>query len=382
LQVEHPVTEAITGLDLVEWQLRVAAGEPLPKLQDELRMHGHAIEARICAENPNQQFLPATGQLVHFAAPPAARFTLAGANGVRLDTGVTRGDVVSPYYDSMLAKLIVWGADRAQALAKLDAALADMHVVGVANNVAFLRDVVQSPSFSQANLDTALIERERAHLFKVNTLTLAQASAAVVANVLQREAHQVGTDPWSARDGWQTTGVAARRLMLQWPQVHSAQMAGGQTVDEQAVQVTFTPGALRIEGVSEHSFAWRPTSEPGQLSVCLDGEWVDVSVVCHGAARHVFARSGQAVMTLVDPLVSSQQADDAAGGLNAPMPGKVVSMVVAAGDAVTKGQVVAVMEAMKMEHSIASPRDGVVGEVLYAVGDQVAEGQALLTLTD
>jgi 3-methylcrotonyl-CoA carboxylase alpha subunit len=382
LQVEHPVTEAITGLDLVEWQLRVAAGEPLPKLQDELRMHGHAIEARICAENPNQQFLPATGQLVHFAAPPAARFTLAGANGVRLDTGVTRGDVVSPYYDSMLAKLIVWGADRAQALAKLDAALADMHVVGVANNVAFLRDVVQSPSFSQANLDTALIERERAHLFKVNTLTLAQASAAVVANVLQREAHQVGTDPWSARDGWQTTGVAARRLMLQWPQVHSAQMAGGQTVDEQAVQVTFTPGALRIEGVSAHSFAWRPTSEPGQLSVCLDGEWTDVSVVCHGAARHVFARSGQAVMTLVDPLVSSQQADDAAGGLNAPMPGKVVSMVVAAGDAVTKGQVVAVMEAMKMEHSIASPRDGVVGEVLYAVGDQVAEGQALLTLTD
>ena len=380
LQVEHPVTEAITGLDLVEWQLRVAAGEVLPLAQDQLRMHGHAIEARICAENPNQQFLPATGTLAHFGVPNATRFELAAANGVRLDTGVAQGDTISPFYDSMVAKLIVWGADREQALAKLDAALSETHIVGVATNVAFLRDVVQSRSFSQANLDTALIERERANLFKVNTLSLAPAAAAVVASSLQQEQALVGADPWSARDAWQTTGAAPRRWAMQW-------QAGEHTQDVQ-VKLLADQLSVVIDGAAmQHSFAWRAANGEGgattnAVSVCVDGQWVDATVVAAGVQRHVFSRSGQATLGLIDPLAASQQVDDAAGGLNAPMPGKVVSMAVKAGDKVAKGQVVAVMEAMKMEHSIASPRDGVVGEVLYAVGDQVAEGQALLTLQD
>ncbi len=179
LQVEHPVTEAITGLDLVEWQLRVASGGPLPLKQHELRIHGHSIEARICAENPDANFLPATGRLDVYRTPAAASFELGN---VRLDAGVREGDAISPFYDSMIAKLIVWGADREQALARLDAALAQTHIVGLHTNVAFLRRVVQSRSFAGADLDTALIERERAALFNAAPLPLEVAAAGVVAH--------------------------------------------------------------------------------------------------------------------------------------------------------------------------------------------------------
>ena len=185
LQVEHPVTEAITGLDLVEWQLRVASGEPLPLKQDELRIHGHAIEARICAENPDKQFMPATGTLQVYRTPQATR--ASSAADVRFDAGVREGDAISPYYDSMVAKLIVWGADRAQALARLDAALAQTHIVGLHTNVAFLRRVVASRSFAQADLDTALIERERAALFDTAPLPAEIAAAGVVAHALASE---------------------------------------------------------------------------------------------------------------------------------------------------------------------------------------------------
>jgi 3-methylcrotonyl-CoA carboxylase alpha subunit len=167
LQVEHPVTEAITGLDLVEWQLRVASGEPLPLKQDELRIHGHAIEARICAENPDNNFLPATGTLQVYGCRTAAHSSGHGQrHGVRVDSGVREGDTISPFYDSMVAKLIVHGDTREQALARLDTALAQTHIVGLATNVQFLRHVTTSHSFAQAQLDTALIPRESAVLFK------------------------------------------------------------------------------------------------------------------------------------------------------------------------------------------------------------------------
>ena len=156
LQVEHPVTEAITGLDLVEWQLRVASGEALPLKQDQLQIHGHAIEARICAENPDNNFLPATGTLRVYRKPQATAFQ---RSRVRIDDGVREGDVISPFYDSMIAKLIVHGATREEALARLDEALAATHIVGLATNVQFLRHVVRSRSFAQADLDTALIPR-------------------------------------------------------------------------------------------------------------------------------------------------------------------------------------------------------------------------------
>ena len=370
LQVEHPVTEAVTGLDLVAWQLRVAAGEPLPKSQDQLQLNGHAIEARICAENPNQDFLPATGPLWHFSGPEASHFCFT-AGGVRLDTGVTQGDVVSPFYDSMLAKLIVWGADRDEALAKLDKALSEMQVVGVANNVAFLRDVVQSASFSQGDLDTDLIARERDNLFKTQTLSEDLAVAGVMGMVLRQEVDAMGSNPWQAVDGWQVVGAPPRPFQLQG--------AWGDEVRALNVVLYSTPQRLRIAD-TDHAFEWR--AHPRGVSVCLNGVWTDLSVVASAGQYHVFSRAGHAVLQRVDPLAGSAQAADALGGLNTPMPGKLIRMDVAVGDTVAKGQVLAVMEAMKMEHSIASPRDGVVSEVFYAVGDQVAEGQALLTLQD
>ena len=370
LQVEHPVTEAVTGLDLVAWQLRVAAGEPLPKSQDQLQLNGHAIEARICAENPNQDFLPATGPLWHFSGPEASHFCFT-AGGVRLDTGVTQGDVVSPFYDSMLAKLIVWGADRDEALAKLDKALSEMQVVGVANNVAFLRDVVQSASFSQGDLDTDLIARERDNLFKTQTLSEDLAVAGVMGMVLRQEIDAMGSNPWQAVDGWQVVGAPPRPFQLQG--------AWGDEVRALDVVLYSTPQRVRIAD-TDHAFEWR--AHPRGVSVCLNGVWTDLSVVASAGQYHVFSRAGHAVLQRVDPLAGSAQAADALGGLNTPMPGKLIRMDVAVGDTVAKGQVLAVMEAMKMEHSIASPRDGVVSEVFYAVGDQVAEGQALLTLQD
>ena len=370
LQVEHPVTEAVTGLDLVAWQLRVAAGEPLPKSQDQLQLNGHAIEARICAENPNQDFLPATGPLWHFSGPEASHFCFT-AGGVRLDTGVTQGDVVSPFYDSMLAKLIVWGADRDEALAKLDKALSEMQVVGVANNVAFLRDVVQSASFSQGDLDTDLIARERDNLFKTQTLSEDLAVAGVMGMVLRQEIDAMGSNPWQAVDGWQVVGAPPRPFQLQ----------GAWGDEVRALDVVLYSGPQRVRiADTDHAFEWR--AHPRGVSVCLNGVWTDLSVVASAGQYHVFSRAGHAVLQRVDPLAGSAQAADALGGLNTPMPGKLIRMDVAVGDTVAKGQVLAVMEAMKMEHSIASPRDGVVSEVFYAVGDQVAEGQALLTLQD
>jgi 3-methylcrotonyl-CoA carboxylase alpha subunit len=213
LQVEHPVTEAITGLDLVEWQLRVASGEPLPLKQEDLRITGHAIEARICAENPDNNFLPATGTLAVYRKPACTAFE---RGTVRVDDGVREGDAISPFYDSMIAKLIVHGATRAEALARLDEALARTHIVGLATNVQFLRHVVRSPSFAQANLDTALIPREQAVLFHQEPVGLPLAAAAAVAQTLLDEKAAEGPDPFSRRDGWRSHGVTVRRFAFEF----------------------------------------------------------------------------------------------------------------------------------------------------------------------
>src|SRR4051812_10795881 len=218
LQVEHPVTEAITGLDLVEWQLRVAAGEPLPMQQADLRIHGHAIEARICAENPDNNFLPATGTLHVYRKPPHAAFE---RGAVRVDDGVREGDAISPWYDSMIAKLIVHGATREEALARLDEALAGTHIVGLATNVQFLRHVVKSRSFAQADLDTALIPREAAVLFHQQPVGLELAAAAAVAKTVLDEQALAGNDPFSRRDGWRSHGAATRRLEFEFAGEHA-----------------------------------------------------------------------------------------------------------------------------------------------------------------
>jgi len=365
LQVEHPVTEAITGLDLVEWQLRVASGEPLPLKQDELRIHGHAIEARICAENPDSNFLPATGRLEVYRTPESTSFE---RGLVRVDAGVREGDAVLPYYDSMIAKLIVWGADREQALARLDAALAATHIVGLHTNVAFLRRVAASPSFANADLDTALIERERKRLFNAEPLPLEVAAAGVVAHALAAEQVLEGRDPWSRRDGWRLHGSATRRFDIEAQGAHHV-FSLDRHGDAQAL----------VQGTKRRPFAARARGH-GLHDVTLDGRRWSLHVYATGERFSVFAPEGSAVVDEFDPIAHSADGAKESGGLAAPMPGKVIAFLAKAGDQVTEGQPLAVMEAMKMEHTIAAPRDGTIAELLYAVGDQVNEGGELLRM--
>ncbi|HSV80962.1 MAG TPA: acetyl/propionyl/methylcrotonyl-CoA carboxylase subunit alpha [Ramlibacter sp.] len=367
LQVEHPVTEAITGLDLVEWQLRVASGEKLPLKQEELRIQGHAIEARICAENPDNNFLPATGTLHVYRKPPAAAF---GRAPVRIDDGVREGDPISPYYDSMIAKLIVHGATREEALARLDEALAATHIVGLHTNVQFLRHVVKSRSFATADLDTALIPREQAVLFHQQPVGLELASAAAVARTLLDEQQLAGADPFSRRDGWRSHGVGARRFEFDFEGRHTEAelryLRDGRLV-------------LAVNGSPEMPLAFRGAGDTIELQ---HGEQrIRATVYTLGETDHVFTLAGAAAIVSVDMLAHAGDQAGEGGRLTAPMPGKVVSFSVQAGDKVSKGQPLAVMEAMKMEHTIAAPADGTVAEVLYAPGDQVGEGAELLKLS-
>jgi len=369
LQVEHPVTEAITGLDLVEWQLRVASGEPLPLRQDQLRIQGHAIEARICAENPDNNFLPATGTLQVYRKPQASSFE---RSTVRVDDGVREGDTISPFYDSMVAKLIVHGDTREQALARLDTALAQTHIVGLNTNVQFLRHVVRSGAFATAKLDTALIQREAAVLFKQETVGLPAAVAAVVAHTLHAEKALQGADPFSRRDGWQSHGLAQRRFEFVWQdQPRSARL---NYLHDGALNLSLE-GDDAASGVlifaADGAGLWVQWGSAPRIFSQLDWQ---------GETAHLFTPQGATRITVLDPLAHAGEAAQEGGRLTAPMPGKVVSFAVKAGDKVKAGQPLAVMEAMKMEHTISAPKDGVVAELLYAPGDQVADGAELLKL--
>ena len=381
LQVEHPVTEAITGLDLVEWQLRVASGEPLPLKQEQLVLTGHAIEARICAENPDNNFLPATGTLQVYRKPAHTAFELAtpakGTGCVRFDDGVREGDTISPYYDSMVAKLIVHGDTREQALARLDAALAHTHIVGLTTNVQFLRHVARSESFAQGRLDTALIQREAAVLFKQHPVGLALAAAADVAQTLLDERAAETSDPFSKTDGWRSHAEFGRRFAFEFDGLHVPACLtyghGG------TLTLAVGEGDAAMSGV----LTFEPTSTVTGQGIILTyaGQRAVVNVYRKGEVAHVHTQVGAAQIIAVDLLAHAGDGVAEGGRLTAPMPGKVVSFAVKAGDAVKKGQPLAVMEAMKMEHTIAAPIDGTVAELLFAPGDQVTEGAELLKLT-
>jgi len=361
LQVEHPVTEAITGLDLVEWQLRVASGEALPLQQADLCTTGHAIEARICAESPNQQFLPATGSLQVFHLPPHTAFT---PGTVRVDTGFGAGDAVSPFYDSLLAKLVVHADTRAQALARMDQALARLHVVGVATNVQFLRHVLHSPSFAQAQLDTALIEREAAVLFHQERVGLPLAAAACVAHTLQAEAALRTADPFSQRDGWRAYGLATRRFALEFHGIAA-----------EAVLTYRHDGSLHLAvGGVAGPLQW------GDGVLLFAGQRSVVDVYRNGPLAHIHTAQGATQIIVVDVFAQAGTVPVPGGALTAPMPGRLVAFAVRVGDAVVPGQPLAVLDAMKMEHTIAAPFAGTVAELLFAPGEQVAEGVALLRL--
>ena len=370
LQVEHPVTEMITGLDLVEWQLRVASGEPLPLRQEQLEINGHAMEARIYAEDPDRGFLPSTGWLVHLAPPPET-------DHVRVDTGVEQGDEITPHYDPMIAKLIVWGEDRRQTLARMRQALAQYRVVGVSNNVDFLARLVAVPSFANARLDTGLIEREQALLFpSAGDVPADVWFLAALAELLreqramQKKAAQSAEpdSPWRALDGWRLNGRAERKLDFRL----------GDVMQEVAVEAA-PGGTHRLKIGTQHVVARGSLGVDSELQAQLGERRLRAAVVAAAERRHVFFEGRSWPLALVDTLhVGGAGEREVEGGLRAPMPGKVIALVVEAGTKVEKGAPLLVLEAMKMEHTISAPRKGVVKAFRFVPGDQVTDGAELL----
>ena len=372
LQIEHPITEMITGLDLVEWQLRVACGEPLPLAQEQIQIHGHALEARIYAEDPAKGFLPSTGKLMHLA-PPEENLH------VRVDTGVEEGDEIGPFYDPMIAKLIVWDANREQALARMLQALAQYRIVGVANNVDFLSRLVASPAFARADLDTGLIEREREFLFDLGSpIPRDVFLVAALATLLREQAraaraaaeHTDPLSPWHLRDGWRLNSRAERRLLFRAGEL------------EKSVRVRDAEGgyalgyALELDG--------RETLVRGELGpndtlwAELGGLRLNATVVVAGERRYVFLHGRAWQLARIDPLYYSGEGGGQEGGLLAPMPGNVIALIAREGARVEKGAPLLILEAMKMEHTIAAPADGTVKAFHCAVGDQVSDGAELV----
>ena len=369
LQVEHPVTERVTGIDLVELQLRVAAGEPLPFSQKDLALRGHAVEARIYAEDPERDFLPATGRVIHLAFP-------GDSDAVRVDAGIASGDEITPWFDPMIAKLIVHGADRGQALGRLQQALSGVEIAGVRNNVAFLRRVVASQAFQRGELDTGLIERNRAELFpgraETGTDLLAAAAFAELAEeerAARERAARSGDlhSPWDRVDGWRLNADSH----------HDFVFLEGEA--QHPVRVHFSAAGLHfVTGGSGHALAGEWLEEH-RLRIRLDERVFTARAVREGSDWHIFVDGEHRRLTLRQGLPGQ---DDAAamGALTAPMPGRIVQVMSHAGEAVKKGQPLLVLEAMKMEHTITAPADGVVKEIHFAAGDQVPEGAELLKI--
>lgn len=363
LQVEHPVTECITGTDLVEWQLRVASGAALPLQQDQLQIRGHALEARLYAEDADKGFLPSTGTLRHLRLP-------TGSAHVRVDAGVEQGDAITAFYDPMIAKLIVWDVDRDAALRRMQQALAECEVVGVTTNAAFLRRLVMTDSFANARLDTALIEREQAALapHEGDTDAALWALAAVAAVATDAPAGADARDPhspWQASDGWRLGQRAPRRVTLEHRgSQRSVAVEGGHDGWSLRVDDTVVQAQGRFAG--------------GQLALQIGQTLHRARVVRDGAELYLFGADGVQRFTLHDPVSEADQAVADAGSLVAPMPGRIVATLLAPGTPVTRGTPLLVLEAMKMEHTLQAPADGTVQGYRVKAGDQVADGAILI----
>jgi 3-methylcrotonyl-CoA carboxylase alpha subunit len=348
LQVEHPVTEAVTGLDLVEWQFRVAAGEPLPLAQDQVPLRGHAVEARLYAEDPEKGFLPSSGRLVALEFPMA--------DGIRIDTGVESGAQVSPFYDPMIAKLIAHAATREEALDALGRTLDRTIALGPRTNLGFLAALCRSAGFRAGAFDTAYIDRHLAALGAVPQEPDRAAAACGVSSLMAREADRIAArrvadapdSPWDALDAFQLSGPRT----LQIP--------------------------IRIDG------------ESAVAEVAYDGDRIDISVDDERAAADFIAIDGpgsvyvlrkgrQTVVKLKDAEIDVEHLDGD-GAVTAPMHGKVLAILVEPGATVAKGQRVAVIEAMKMEHALVAPLGGTVADIVATVGSQVAEGATVLVI--
>ena len=359
LQVEHPVTEMITGLDLVEWQLRIAAGEVLPMSQDQIRAAGHAVEARIYAEAPERDFLPSTGRLHRFRTP-------AASGHLRIDAGVEEGDTVSPHYDPMIAKLVVHGGDRAEAIAGLRAALPAFEVSGISTNIAFLLALAHHPALSAAAFDTGTIDRDAADLVPGKRAAEAAQVAAAALHVLgSRRARDTRVSPWDTPDGWRLNGPAEDRLEF------------GDAEAKFSVAVRYLPGALRLT-VGETVFhATNLATSPSRVAALVDGHEMEATIFVEGDVHTVIVAGASARLSLVDPLAVAAASEIAGGAIVSPMPGKITRVLAVAGARVPKGEPLFVVEAMKMEHIVGAPADGTVAACHFFAGDFVEEGVVL-----
>jgi 3-methylcrotonyl-CoA carboxylase alpha subunit len=360
LQVEHPVTEAITGLDLVEWQLRVAAGEPLPTLHPAIA--GHAIEVRLYAEDPARDFAPSTGTL--------RRLSLPQGEGIRVDAGVRQGDAVSVNYDPMLAKIIAHGADREEARRRLLRAVAQTEVAGVRTNLPLLRAILANPAFAAADLDTGFIARHADTLLIPAPAAPRAALAAAVLRLLRDEPVTDPADPhspWGLATAWRLNGEGWQDFSLvdgDATQVIRAHLGATVTLD-------LSDGPARIEGARQDGDA---------LSFRLDGATIRARVLREGDVLSVILDGATHELRHRDPRAPSGAVDSAGGRVVAPMPGRVLQVLVAPGDVVARGAVLLVLEAMKVQMRIAAPAEGTVAAMRCAVGDLVEDGAELVTL--
>ncbi|MDE3116638.1 MAG: acetyl-CoA carboxylase biotin carboxylase subunit [Pseudomonadota bacterium] len=345
LQVEHPVTEAVTGLDLVEWQLRVAAGEKLPKAQKDLKPHGHALEARLYAEDPAKNFLPSIGTLERLRFPEAA-------DGLRVDSGVREGDAVTPYYDPMIAKVIAWDETREAAAAKLAHALSETRIAGVATNAGFLIRCLRHPDFVKGEIDTGFIERHREALLPPPAAPRPEILAQAALHVMAERTRSAGSSPWDAQDGFRLSGEAHEVIEF----VQGSGRAAVEITHHRGGGVSLVVVGARVSAEHPHAEAVRLPS--GEVAVMEAGETF--------------------VLPLYDPFAAAEAAGAATDRIVAPMPGKIVQMLVTPGEKVTRGQPLAVLEAMKMEHTLSAPADAVVSSVEAAQGDQLGDGAVIL----
>jgi 3-methylcrotonyl-CoA carboxylase alpha subunit len=368
LQVEHPITEMTTGEDLVEWQLRVAAGEALPLTQAEITRGGHAIEVRLCAENPSNNFLPETGRIGVLRAPHEVDEI------VRLDTGVREGDEVSVYYDPMIAKLVVWGADRIESARRMQEALAETEILGVTTNLAFLERVVRHPAFLAGDTDTAFIDHHRADLLPEAGAAPAEALVAAAARAFVDEQAAIASSPpspWNDTRGWRLNAPALRKM----------EFRGNDDVVH-VVEAEANAGGARVRiGMASHDVALGPR-EDDRMQIALDAETYFARVARLGDFFSVTTPQGRFEFTLVDPFHYEPADAMPDARLTALMPGRVVKVMAAAGDKVAKGQALMILDAMKMEHTITSPREGVIERVAYKENELVPADAVLVVFRE
>ena len=378
LQVEHPVTEMITALDLVEWQFLVAMNQKLPLKQDQIQCNGHAFEVRIYAEDPDQDFLPSTGSIVHLNTPEESAH-------IRIDTGIRQGDAVSVYYDPLIAKLIVWDVNRSATLARLRGALYEFQVVGVSTNIDFLAKLAANEKFNNQEIDTGFIDDQKDLLFpKKSEVADEFIAIAALYILLKRDERSLGQakrsadsySPWHQVSGWRSNQQYEETI--EFIDFHKIQRSESEIMGLIQATVHIEPANYQIK-VNDKSYAASGKLESENLAVKLSGQVIETQVIEHNGKLHIFGHGKSVVLGFVDTDHQIEEIDRS-GNLMAPMPGTIIHVSVSKGDKVQKNQDLLKLEAMKMEHTISSPLDGIVTEIFYQPGEMVEEGAELITI--